>query len=106
MPIETIPYKETGYFSKLICDYLAEDESITPFYHRFPNIEAFRDQIEEKNKGYDDSFRKTLVSALKKQLEGLSLSEATQANLEALHSEKTLTITTGHQLNLYTGTKS
>ena len=103
MPIETIPYKETGYFSKLICDYLAEDESITPYYHRFPNIEAFRDQIEEKKKGYDDSFRKTLVSALKKQLEGLSLSEATQANLEALHSEKTLTITTGHQLNLFTG---
>ncbi|KAA3619008.1 MAG: bacillithiol biosynthesis cysteine-adding enzyme BshC [Flavobacterium sp.] len=103
MPIETIPYQKTGYFSKLICDYLAEEESVRTFYHRFPSIESLRDQIEEKNRGFDHSFRKTLVTVLEKQVAGVSISEATQTNIESLQSENTYTVTTGHQLNLFTG---
>lgn len=103
MPTETIPYKETGYFSKLICDYLAEDESLRPFYNRYPKMDAFQAQLEEKSGNYDHGFRKTLVAALKRQSEGISLSEASRSNIELLKREDTFTITTGHQLNLFTG---
>ncbi|HBY70580.1 MAG TPA: hypothetical protein DEG69_24200, partial [Flavobacteriaceae bacterium] len=41
MPTKTIPYAETGYFSNLICDYLAEKDSLTSFYGNFPKMGNF-----------------------------------------------------------------
>ena len=48
MSVKTIPYSETGYFSKLVCDYLAEKPELQSFYHRFPKLENFEKQLEEK----------------------------------------------------------
>ena len=45
----SIPYAQTGYFSKLMIDYLNQDARLTPLYHRFPTLENFKFQIEEKN---------------------------------------------------------
>ena len=47
MKVETIPFYKTGYFSKLICDYLAKDDKLQPFYNNFPSIEGFKKQLEE-----------------------------------------------------------
>ena len=30
----SIPYKDTGYFSSFICDYLDEKEELKSFYNR------------------------------------------------------------------------
>jgi len=102
MPIETIPYRKTGYFSKLICDYLDRDSALDGFYHRFPSESEFEAQLLEKEK-FSKEQRTILVERLKKQYKSLSVSEATQANIDALSRENTFTITTGHQLNLFTG---
>ncbi|MEM7085502.1 MAG: bacillithiol biosynthesis cysteine-adding enzyme BshC [Bacteroidota bacterium] len=103
MPIQNIPFHQTGYFSKLMCDYLAKDTSTTPFYHRFPALDQFKLQLEEKQRSFPKKHRMVLVNELVAQYEALSTSEATQKNITALSSENTFTITTGHQLNLFTG---
>ncbi len=103
MQQDHISFHETGYFSQLMCDYLAKSESVTPFYKRFPNLENFKDQIEEKRKSFSSESRATLVSALKKQYENIEASDLTKQNIELLNAENTFTITTGHQLNLFTG---
>jgi bacillithiol biosynthesis cysteine-adding enzyme BshC len=103
MPTDCITYQNSGYFSKLIVDYLDKKPEIQSLYHRFPTLENFAEQIDEKAKNYSLENRFTLVEALKNQNTNLPISELTQTNIELLKSEKTFTITTGHQLNLFTG---
>ena len=103
MTIRTIPYSKTGYFSKLMCDYLAEDSTLNDFYGRFPKLENFKEQLEEKQLSFKSSSRKTLVKALQKQYENTNTSEATLNNISSLSEANTFTLTTGHQLNLFTG---
>ncbi len=103
MPIQTIPYTNTGYFSKLVCDYLAEKESLRPLYHHFPKPENFESQLKEKQSSFSSESRKVLVEQLELQYKGYTISEATQKNIKALSEKHTFTITTGHQLNLFTG---
>lgn len=105
MPTECIPYNETGYFSTLMCDYLAEKSTLKPFYNRFPKLENFEAQIQEKQQSSltDVSQRTVLVKALQEQYSKVNASEITLENIQKLASESTFTITTGHQLNLFTG---
>ena len=103
MPTDCITYQKSGYFSKLIVDYLDQKPEIQSLYHRFPTLENFAHQIEEKAKNYSLENRLTLVEALQNQNSNFPISEVTQENIELLKSEKTFTITTGHQLNLFTG---
>lgn len=103
MPSDCIPFRDTNYFSSLICDYLDENQNLKPFYHRFPTLENFKAQIEEKQHHFDHQNRKILVQSLMKQYEGLSISSATLTNIDLLKEQTTFTVTTGHQLNLFTG---
>mgnify|MGYP003634331854 CR=1 FL=1 len=103
MKIDGIPFKQTGYFSKLIGDYLDEKEALKPFYNRFPNLENFQYQIEEKQKNFPKNNRKVLCDALHSQYENVSASKATMTHITSLNDENTFTIVTGHQLNLFTG---
>jgi len=101
MPITSIPFRATNYFSAFICDYLEEHVDLKPFYNRFPNIDNFGAQIEEKQ--LSEANRIVLVNTLQKQYKVLKVSEVTTENIELLRQPNTFTITTGHQLNLFTG---
>lgn len=103
MPSSFISFKDTGYFSKLICDYLAESETLKPFYNRFPKLENFKAQIEEKSVSFKQETRTVLVDVLHEQYKNLETSQATLNNIKTLKESKTFTVTTGHQLNLFTG---
>jgi len=103
MPTYSIPYKDTGYFSKLICDYLEEKEGLKTFYNRFPTLENFKHQIEEKRKNFSDEKRHLLAKRIMFQYGDNSLSQSTLSNIDLLKEPSTFTITTGHQLNLFTG---
>ncbi len=103
MPNDCISYQKSGYFSKLIVDYLEEKPELKALYNRFPTLENFAPQIEEKSKNFSLEHRKTLVTALENQYQGFEISEWTKANISLLSDAKTFTITTGHQLNLFTG---
>jgi bacillithiol synthase len=108
MPTDCITYQNTGYFSKLIVDYLNEKPELLEFYHRFPRLENFDAQILDKKSNFDDkevsnAKRATLVSVLKEQYAAISTSELTAQNIDWLQNKNTFTITTGHQLNLCSG---
>ncbi|MGE5944568.1 MAG: bacillithiol biosynthesis cysteine-adding enzyme BshC [Flavobacteriales bacterium] len=105
MPTDYIDFKKTGYFSSLICDYLDEKTALNQFYNRFPSLENFKTQIEEKEQSefVSESQRLVLASVLKKQYAQITTSDTTIENIESLKSSKTFTVTTGHQLNLFTG---
>jgi len=97
----SIPYHQTGYFSKLIVDYMNGDEKLAPFYNLPFNIESFASIIEQRKSMPIN--RTTLVDSIQNQYQSIVISELTKANILKLSSENTFTITTGHQLNLFTG---
>ena len=103
MPTDCISYQNSGYFSSLINDYLNENNNLDSLYHRFPKLENFESQILEKQNNYDNTRRPTLVSTLQKQYSAISTSVLTKQNIEALALPNTFTVTTGHQLNLFSG---
>jgi bacillithiol biosynthesis cysteine-adding enzyme BshC len=84
-------------------DYVAKKDTIHSFYNNFPDRAGFYNQIEEKDKSFSIQSRLVLVDALKKQYTNFELSEKSQENLQLLKSQNTFTVTTGHQLNLFTG---
>jgi len=96
-----IPYRKINFLSPLVQDYLSESIELTSFYGRYSTIDNFHNQIEEKSQSHID--RKTLVNVLKKQNQDIDLSDLTQSNIESLESTDTFTITTGHQLCIFTG---
>jgi bacillithiol biosynthesis cysteine-adding enzyme BshC len=103
MPSDCISFKATGYFSDLICDYLEEKSALKPYYNRFPKLENFSDQIHEKEASFSLESRAVLSDALLQQYEGFDISESTIQHIADLKKPKTFTVTTGHQLNLFTG---
>lgn len=110
MPTDCIPFRNTNYFSPLICDYLERSIPLETFYNRFPTLENFKTQIDEKSLSvgaghleHSREARTVLVSSLKNQYKNFEISESTHQNIESLKNDKTFTVTTGHQLNLFTG---
>ena len=95
-------YQNSGYFTKLIVDYLDEKAELKSLYNRFPKIGNFKNQIEEKSKNFDGD-RQILVSELEKQYSNFEISDVTSSNIQLLKNTNTFTVTTGHQLNLFTG---
>ncbi len=104
MPSDCITYQNSGYFTKLMIDYLDEKSDLKPFYNHFPKIENFKKQIEEKSSNFNSNGkREILVSELERQYQNFEISKTTSNNINLLSDSKTFTITTGHQLNLFTG---
>lgn len=102
MPNDCISYQDSGYFTPIILDYLNRKPELQPLYNRFPSIENFKTQIAEKKINFKGN-RDILVDVLNKQYEKLDVSLATKLNLTNLRKDDTFTVTTGHQLNLFTG---
>ena len=96
-----VPYKETGYFSKLVTDYLSESNDIKPFYDFTPDAAGVAQAIKVRAAYPVD--RKTLVATLSAQYGRLPRSGKTEVNIQSLLSENTFTICTAHQPNLLTG---
>ncbi|MCC3156374.1 bacillithiol biosynthesis cysteine-adding enzyme BshC [Hymenobacter sp. 15J16-1T3B] len=104
MPVHCLPYAATGAFSSFLTDYLTQEPRLRPFYHRFPTLAAFAEQIKDKQAQYSADTRARLVEALRRQYETLpDVHPAVQANLDRLAQATTFTVTTGHQLNVLTG---
>ncbi|MCB0496973.1 MAG: bacillithiol biosynthesis cysteine-adding enzyme BshC [Cyclobacteriaceae bacterium] len=96
-----LDFKDTGLFSKLLLDYIDADLNVQPFYSARPTLEGFKDAIEAKS--FSKNNRETLVEVLKDQYRSIDVPEKVNSNIDSLLSEKTFTVTTGHQLNIFTG---
>lgn len=96
-----VDLNETGQFSQFFFDYLNGKEALRSFYTHKPKIQSFKEAIETKH--FSSSQRTTLVEVLRGQYQGIDIGESVESNIASLSSEKTFTVTTGHQLNLFTG---
>ena len=98
-----LPLSETRTFSNFFLDYLEHKQNLQPFFHRFPSPENFKGQLNDKSTQYPDHHRNVLAGVLEQQYAALEQSTAVKTNIAALREKNTFTITTGHQLNIFTG---
>jgi bacillithiol biosynthesis cysteine-adding enzyme BshC len=103
MRLDKIAFAETKAFSPFFLDYIQQKETLKPFYDQYPTIENFNNSLTKKTKSFLPQQRDTLVSVLQKQYKNLNTTEKVKQNISLLSNEKTFTVTTGHQLNIYTG---
>ena len=85
----------------MVLDYLDQKAELSQFVTSFPNIGEFKNQIERKKR--DGVDRLLLFDVLKSQNKNITLSKKSANNLTSLKEENTFTVTTGHQLCLFTG---
>lgn len=103
MNLGRVPFELTRAFSPIFLDYVNGLDTLRPFYNLNPQKERFKEQIAEKATSYSQETRRTLCHVLEKQYAVIEKSTVVKENLLALGHEKTFTITTGHQLNIFTG---
>jgi bacillithiol biosynthesis cysteine-adding enzyme BshC len=121
-----INYKDTGYFSHTVTDYLDDAPALRPFYNYRPDLDGFEAFLKTKKVVAD---REILAEVLKEQYRRLSENSPTQPSpagraletdankvsptgrdlegadraISSLASPNTYTVTTGHQLNIFAG---
>lgn len=99
-----LDFSKTNQFSGLFLDYISQKEELKEFYGNLPQLEDFEKQIDLKiqNNSFTIEKRNILVNALHNQYAKTENPPTETINL--LQKETTFTVTTGHQLNIYTGT--
>ena len=102
MRVEKIPLGETGQFSPIFLEYLAKKESLKDFYQHYPSIDNVEKQIALKS-SFPKNNRLRLEKVLNQQYGALDMSPKLRENIHSLSLENTFTVTTGHQLNIFTG---
>src|SRR5688500_3058572 len=102
MQLDKIALADTHAFSPFFLDYIEQKESLKPYYNRYPSLENFAGQIAEKSL-FPAENREVIVSALQDQYDGFQLSPRVAENILLLKNKKTFTVTTGHQMNIFTG---
>ena len=99
--LDKIPFSELPPIPKLIRDFIADE--LPGFLNNRFTWENMVNKMREKTSHYKVEQRRILVDVLKKQNDTTTLSEKQRLNLQLLEQETTVTVTTGHQLNLFTG---
>src|SRR4051812_23086370 len=97
-----LSFTETNAFDKLLIDYVNDSELLKQYYEYQDSIEGVKERIESyKNIRLD---RKLLQKVIREQY-GLigGIPQSVSENINALDSENTFTISTGHQLNIFSG---
>lgn len=103
MKSSCIDYRETGSFSPVITDYLEQDPKLASFFNFPPTIEGFKQLIQQRSTNKINVNRQLLVEVLKQQYSDIPVSDKVTQNVDFLLKDNTYTITTGHQLNIFTG---
>jgi bacillithiol biosynthesis cysteine-adding enzyme BshC len=101
-----IKLSETGVFSKLIIDYINNDEKLRKFYTYLPEPGSFTKVMEDRSQRHisRDLLADVILDQYNSRLQ-VSLSDfrATNSNIGLLRRKTTFTVCTGHQLCLFTG---
>jgi bacillithiol biosynthesis cysteine-adding enzyme BshC len=103
MQLDKVALADTHSFSPFFLDYIDQKKTLEPYFNRFPTPGNFKQQLVEKSAAFSEKHRRVLSSALKEQYNGFVLSKTVSENLDLLNLGNTFTVTTGHQLNIFTG---
>jgi bacillithiol synthase len=98
-----IAFENTKAFTPFFLDYINQKASLSPFYDQFPKPENFNRSLTKKAQQFPDKSRAILKSVLEHQYKSITIADAVKQNIQALGDKKTFTVTTGHQLNIFTG---
>ncbi len=101
MKAEKLPLSDTAIFSSTLLDYLDQNPKLRDFVGAYPSVQSFKSAI--ANRKFPEANRGTLVKVLNQQYSDLVLSGKLIKNITALNNENCFTVTTGHQLNIFTG---
>lgn len=99
--INKIAFSDIENIPQLVKDFLNHD--IKGFETQTFSLENFARQIHLKQNSFTSESREILSKEIQFQLSDFQLSAKQKENLENLKLKNTFTITTGHQLNLFSG---
>ena len=92
-----------NYTNRLTMDYLDQKTDLKEFYGEFPDMGSFNIQINRKKEQFSHKQRELLVKHLEAQYRDVPTSKKVRKNISLLEQINAFTVTTGHQLNLFTG---
>lgn len=102
MGLTKISLEHTGRFNRLIIDYINKDEKLNDFYSLGHELENYKQQIE--NRAQFPINRELLADSILSQYQSIGgAKDKVLSNIESLRNENAFTVTTGHQLNIFTG---
>ncbi|HJP64581.1 MAG TPA: bacillithiol biosynthesis BshC, partial [Mucilaginibacter sp.] len=105
MEASCIDYKDTGFFSQTVIDYLEDKPELRPFYSYRPDMEGFRQILKDERVTAD---RGLLAEVLLEQYANIADTvrfplQGVRGQISLLKESGTYTVTTGHQLNIFAG---
>jgi uncharacterized protein YllA (UPF0747 family) len=96
-----LTYRQTGFFSRIISDYIDQQEPLKSFYLHTPDENGIREAIEKRRDFKTD--RSLLIKVLEAQYISADTSPEVKKNIELLSLPTTFTVSTAHQPNIFTG---
>lgn len=99
--INKISFNDIESIPQLIKDFL--NHRIEGFEENTFSLDNFRKQIHLKQESFAPQQREVLLNTVQRQLSDFVLSSRQKENIVHLKEPNTFTITTGHQLNLFSG---
>lgn len=103
MQISKLPRSESKLFSTLSNELVSNQSRFSALLNQTFDLANFGEQIKQKSANYTPENRTALTAVLTRQYASLPASEHIQRQLDLLRKDTTFTVTTGHQLNLFTG---
>lgn len=100
--IESLGY-HNAVCTPLMQRFLSNDKKLASFHSGFFTNQAATKSARNRAEGFSKESRKALVQALEKQYTQLPPNTKRATQLKRLARPNSLTVTTGHQLNLFTG---
>ncbi len=99
--INKISFNDIESIPQLVKDFL--HQNIEGFENHTFSLDHFKQQIHLKKDSFSSKKREILFEVFESQLSELTLSSKQRENIDHLKQPDTFTITTGHQLNLFSG---
>ncbi|MBP6090973.1 MAG: bacillithiol biosynthesis cysteine-adding enzyme BshC [Crocinitomicaceae bacterium] len=99
----TFKRQDTGLFTDQQLNLACHQERLLPFINRVFSKENFEQQIALKKQNFSDDKRAVLVAVLSENYAKITTTEKVKNTIDALKESTTFTVTTGHQLSLFTG---
>jgi bacillithiol biosynthesis cysteine-adding enzyme BshC len=96
-----LPYRQTGYFSRIITDYLDKADMLRPFYAHAIDPEGLRASLAARQ--VTTVNRTALVGALEQQYDGMPVAPLVRQNIDRLSRATSFTVCTAHQPAIFTG---
>src|SRR5688572_12205953 len=103
MRLQQVALTDTHAFSPFFIDYIQQKEQLKEFYHRYPTPENYIEQSKQKEKSFPNDKRELLQKVISQQYSTIRLTPTVKHSIELLGEKNTFTVTTGHQLNIFTG---